>query len=63
MTDTVKLVMEQIDESTDEPISRVTVEWFGSDRNVANLLSMTIAQGVVDSVLSAAVEKANTSAN
>ena len=63
MTDTVKLLMEQIDEDNSTPISRVTVEWFGSDRNVANMLSMAIVQGVVDKVKEGADAKLEATAS
>lgn len=50
MTDTVKLELVQTDDSTKEPISRLTCEWYSQDRNIANALSMEVVQGVVDRV-------------
>ena len=50
MADTVKVVMDQIDEETGKPISHVVCEWYGMDRNDANAMSMAIADGVVGQV-------------
>jgi len=61
MADSVKIVMDQIDEETGQPISHVVCEWYGMDRNEANALSMGIADGVVDAVTGAAEGKAQMS--
>ncbi len=63
MTDSVKVEMTQIDEENGSPISKVTCEWYGMDRDMANALSMGIADGVVSSVTDAAIGKAEMSGN
>jgi len=50
MADSVKIVMDQVDEETGKPISHVVCEWYGMDRNDANAMSMDIADGVVDRI-------------
>lgn len=63
MTDSVKLEMTQIDDASGQAISKVTCEWFGMDRDTANSLSMTLADGVVDRIVSASEQKAEISGN
>jgi len=58
MTDSVKIVMEQIDDDTGNPISSVKVEWYGMDRNVANALSMSVADAMVSRVTELSNDKA-----
>ena len=58
MSDTVRIVLEQVDESTEKPISKLVVEWYGNDRNIANALSMEVVQGVVDRVSGLSATKA-----
>lgn len=61
MSDTLIYKLEQVDESTNEAISRLTVEWYGMGRNEANILSMSLIQGAVDKVREVAEYKASTS--
>jgi len=63
MADSVKIVMDQIDEETGQPISHVVCEWYGMDRNEANAMSMAIADGVVGQVTSMATGKAEMAGN
>lgn len=58
MTDTVKLVLEQIDDQTGEAISRVVAEWYKSDRDTANAMSISLTKGVVESVAHMGAAKA-----
>ena len=50
MTDSVRVQMDQIDDSTGQAISHVVAEWYGMDRNIANALSMTLVGAVVGGV-------------
>jgi hypothetical protein len=61
MTDSVFLELKQVDDATGEPISKVSCEWYGMDRNVANALSMGVSNGIVGAVTEAAEGKAEVS--
>jgi len=63
MADSVKIVMDQVDEETGKPISHVVCEWYGMDRNDANAMSMDIADGVVDRITKGAAAKAEMTGN
>ena len=63
MADSVKIVMDQIDEETGKLISHVMCGWYGMDRNEANALSMFLAQGVVSEVVEMSVSKAEMQGN
>jgi len=63
MADSVKIVMDQIDEETGQPISHVVCEWYGMDRNEANAMSMAIADGLVGQVTAMATDKAEMTGN
>ena len=58
MADTVKLQLDQIDEETGKKASHVLCEWYGSDRNEANALSIALAEAVVGAITEAAADKA-----
>jgi len=63
MADSVKIVMDQVDEETGRPISHVVCEWYGMDRNDANAMSMALADGVVGQVTAMAGVKAEMTGN
>jgi hypothetical protein len=48
MSDTVKIEMSQLD--GDKVISKATLEWYDMDRDGANLMSMSLAGGVLAKV-------------
>ena len=47
MTDTVKLEMVQVEDGSSKTISRLTYEVLDCDRNTANAVSVTLAEGIV----------------
>ena len=58
MSDTSKLVMEQIDEGTGKAISRITVELFGDERDTANAMGVGFAEAILDQFKGFTVAKA-----
>jgi len=50
MSDSIKVVAEQIEDETGKVISKLVYEAFGSDRNVANQMSISLVKGMVATV-------------
>lgn len=50
VTDSIKVVAEQIEDDTGKVISKLVYEAFGSDRNVANQMSISLVKGMVGTV-------------
>ena len=50
VTDSIKVVAEQIEDDTGKVISKLVYEAFGSDRNIANQMSISLVKGMVGTV-------------
>jgi len=63
MTDSIKLEMTQVDDSTGQAISKVVCDWYGMDRDTANSLSMALTIAVTGALTEMAAGKAQMNGN
>ena len=50
MSDSIKVVAEQVEDETGKVISKLVYEAFGSDRNTANVMSVSLVKGMVGTI-------------